>query len=121
MGIDGDYHAKSGKSKRQVTLIQWEHLPVIAALAGLSEARPEMLRRNLAISGLNVQTLKDQRFWIGTALLEGTGDCHPCSRMQETLGPGGYAACRGHGGITAVVLKGGVIRTGDALTLASAE
>lgn len=117
LGIDGDYHAKSGKSKRQVTLIQWEHLPVIAALAGLQEASPTMLRRNLAVSGINVQMLKDQRFRIGEVILEGTGDCHPCSRMEETLGPGGYSACRGHGGVSAKVTKGGVIRIGDEVVL----
>lgn len=113
-GLAGDHHAKSGKpSARQVTLIQAEHLPVIAALCGRNDVTPELLRRNIVVSGINLLALKKSQFQIGDALLEGTGPCAPCSRMEENLGPGGYNATRGHGGITARVLKEGAIRIGD--------
>ena len=105
-----------GPGRRQVTLLQAEHLPVIAALAGLDTVAPELLRRNLLVSGIALLALKDRRFQIGEVLLEGTGECHPCSRMEETLGPGGYNAVRGHGGLTARVIRGGVVRVGDAVT-----
>jgi MOSC domain-containing protein YiiM len=98
--------------KRQVTLIQHEHLAVIAALLGHA-VPPELLRRNVVVSGVNLIGLKNRRFRIGTALLEGSGPCDPCSRMEENLGPGGYNAMRGHGGITARVVIAGTIRPGD--------
>ncbi len=106
--------------RRQVTLIQAEHLPVIAALAGLESVTPEELRRNIVVSGLPLLALKDRRFRIGSeaggwVLLEGTGECHPCSRMEEAFGSGGYNAVRGHGGITARVLEGGLIEVGGLL------
>lgn len=101
------------RGKRQVTLLQAEHLPVIAALAGLEAVTPELLRRNLLVSGISLLALKDRRFWVGEVLLEGTGECHPCSRMEENLGPGGYNAVRGHGGLTARVITGGRVRVGD--------
>ena len=99
MGIEGEHHAKGGNSKRQVTLIQHEHLPVVAAVLQKDIVTPERLRRNLVVSGINLLALKDARFRIGDVLLEGSGLCAPCSLMEYNLGPGGYNAMRGHGGI----------------------
>jgi MOSC domain-containing protein YiiM len=73
------------------------------------------LRRNLVVSGVNLLALKGRRFLVGEAMLEGTGPCHPCSRMEEALGPGGLNAMRGHGGLNARVLQGGLIRLGAAV------
>lgn len=101
------------RGARQVTLIQAEHLPVIAALAGQTQVAPEWLRRNLMVSGISLLALKDRRFWVGEVLLEGTGECHPCSRMEDNLGEGGYNAMRGHGGLTARIVRGGWLRVGD--------
>ena len=113
-GLTGDHHAKRRKdTKRQVTLIQFEHLAAVASLCGRDAATPDLLRRNVAVAGINVLALKDRQFRIGDVLLEGSGPCEPCSRMEENLGPGGYNAMRGHGGITARVLEGGTIRIGD--------
>ena len=77
---------------------------------------PGLTRRNIVVRGLNLQTLKGRRFRVGEAEFELTEECHPCSRMEENLGPGGYNAMRGHGGWCARVLKGGQIRMGDAVT-----
>jgi len=119
LGLEGDHKtfSKRLESKRQVTLIQLEHLAVIAALAH-GGATAEQLRRNLVVSGLNLLALKESAFYVGEVLLEGTGLCHPCSRMEEALGVGGYNAVRGHGGLTARVLSSGVLRIGDPVRLA---
>ena len=112
-GLLGDHTAVRGSKKRQVSLIQAEHLPVIAALARRDAVPPEMLRRNLVVSGINLLALRSTRFRIGGALLEGTGTCDPCSKMEAALGFGGYNAMRGHGGILARVLEGALIQVGD--------
>lgn len=112
-GLEGDRFRGRPDSKRQVTLIQAEHLPVIGSLLHQPTPAPELLRRNLVVSGLNLLALKGRRFRVGETLLEMTGLCHPCSKMEAFFGPGGYNAVRGHGGITARVIEGGVIRRGD--------
>ena len=126
-GIEGDRSCRprppgSGVSKRQVTLIQAEHLPAIAALVGRAQVPPALLRRNLVVSGINLlaaRTLFKDRpvlIRIGEAVLEATGPCEPCSLMEEVLGPGGYNAMRGHGGLTARVLHGGWLQVHDVVS-----
>lgn len=113
-GLLGDRYA--GRSaKRQVTLIQQEHLSAIASLLHLEAVDPALLRHNLCVSGINLLALKGKQFTIGSATLEYTGLCHPCSRMEEVFGDGGYNAVRGHGGITAKVVHDGVITLGDSV------
>ena len=117
-GLTGDHSRPGPRNARQVTLLQWEHLPVISALMGRTEVNPisaQELRRNIAISGINLFSLKGRRFRLGQAILETTGWCQPCARLEERLGLGTFQAMRGHGGITARVLQGGIIRLNDAL------
>ena len=114
-GLAGDRFQGRDDSKRQVTLIQHEHLAVIAACVGLAYIDPALLRRNIVVSGINLLALKEKQFQLGDALLEFSGACHPCSKMEAALGTGGYNAMRGHGGITTRVLKAGRIATGDQL------
>ncbi|MDF3070611.1 MAG: hypothetical protein K0R38_6212 [Polyangiaceae bacterium] len=113
-GIYGDIAARSKAGHgRQVTLLQEEHLAVLAGLTGALEVRPEQLRRNVVVAGINLLALAKLRFAIGETVLEGSGHCAPCQKMDDTLGAGGFQATRGHGGITARVLRGGTIRIGD--------
>ena len=118
-GLAGDHFSGSAISKRQITLIQQEHLELIASVMQLPHLTPGMLRRNVVVKGINLLALKDRKFWVGNALLEYTGECHPCSRMEDILGPGGYNAVRGHGGITARIIQGGQIKVSDAVIIES--
>ncbi|MBI1224907.1 MAG: MOSC domain-containing protein [Bacteroidetes bacterium] len=115
-GLFGDHYNNSG-GKRQVTLIQAEHLAAMSYILGKAQIEPELTRRNIVVSGINLLAFADQQFKIGEAVLEMTGLCHPCSRMEENLGKGGYNAMRGHGGITCRVVSGGKIKVGDEVRL----
>ena len=119
IGLADDRLGKKGESElstRQITLVQAEHLPVIAQLAqldGVAAVDPVRLRRNLVVSGINLLALRNARIQVGDAVLEVVGPCAPCSRMETEVGPGAYAAMRGHGGMTARVITSGAIRVGD--------
>jgi len=113
-GLEGDHYSGASGS-RGVTLFQSEHLATLSALMGGGPVDPTLLRRNLVVSGINLLALKGRRFRVGEAVLEGMGPCHPCSRMEKALGPGGLNAMRGHGGLNARILLAGLVRVGDAI------
>lgn len=129
LGLVGDRSAAARqadpKRRRQVTLIQAEHLGTVAALLQKPAVDPADLRRNIVVSGLNLlaarSPMRDQtlRLVFGNApdaedavVFEVTGPCEPCSAMETALGFGGYNAMRGHGGVTARVLRDGWIENG---------
>lgn len=111
-GLSGD-HGRPGK--RAVTLIQAEHLGVIAALCHRDAIGPDLLRRNLLVSGINLSAMREFGLRIGGVRLALTAPCAPCSRMEDVLGPGGYTAMRGHGGWCCGVVEAGAIAVGDAV------
>lgn len=117
-GLRRDRFKGSEKSRRQVSLIQAEHIEAVAKMQGKTRLEPEIFRRNLVVSGINLLALKNTRFYVGEALLEMTCLCHPCSRMEENLGTGGFNLMRGHGGILARVLVAGEVHLGDSLRFA---
>jgi MOSC domain-containing protein YiiM len=107
-----------------VTLVQAEHLPVIAAFLGRANVDPGLLRRNVVVSGINLVAVRslfqeqEIRMVIGdTVVLAMTGPCDPCSRMEAALGAGGWNAMRGHGGMTARIEVGGAFGVGDTVAI----
>lgn len=127
-GLVGDRHAARDTSSvvgqaRALTLIQAEHLALLAAWTGSERIDPVLLRRNIVVSGVNLLSLRSPfadrpLLWqLGpSAIIEVSGPCEPCSRMEDALGPGGYNVMRGHGGVYARIIKGGLLRRGDMLT-----
>ena len=112
-GLSGDKAGKRPGGKRQVTIFQAEYIPFLQSLMPNADISLTNLRRNISISGINLNALKDQTIQVGEAILEVTGFCHPCSKLEENLGQGVFNAMRGHGGLTAKVIESGRIALGD--------
>jgi len=112
-GLDGDKAGVRPGGKRQVTLIQAEYIPVMQSLLDNENITPEKLRRNIVVSGLNLSVMRGLKLKVANAIIEITGNCAPCYKMEEALGFGGFNAMRNHGGINAMVIKGGEISIGD--------
>ena len=118
-GFKDDHYSKK-YGDRMVTLIQLEHLESVSKILKIKEIDPKLSRRNIVVSGINLLALHNRKFHLGDeVILQGTGYCHPCSRMEQNLGAGGYNAMRGHGGITAKIIAGGIISLGDIVRINS--
>lgn len=116
LGLVGDHRMKKTPgSGRQVTIISQEYIQQICQHIGHESIDPRLLRRNLVISGMNMNLLRYQRLQIGEVIIEANALCHPCSRMDENLGKGGAAAMFGYGGLCAKIIQGGRIQVGDAV------
>ena len=118
-GLAGDFRGSvkpGGKRRRQVTLIEagdWD-----AAMRDTGHDLPWQERRaNLLVDGFDLPQVAGARIAIGeTVVLEITGECDPCHRMEE-IAEGLKAALEPdwRGGALARVIEGGEIRTGDAI------
>jgi MOSC domain-containing protein YiiM len=112
-GIEGDRYRTQRDGPRQVTLIAVEDIRAIASFMRRLDVPPELLWRNFVTQGINLNALKGWRIRVGGALLDISGECAPCSQMETNLGPGGYNAVRGRGGLTARIIIGGEVGIGD--------
>jgi MOSC domain-containing protein YiiM len=109
LGFEGDRHAKAD-SKRQVLLIEAETLEKLDLRVG--DVKENITTRGLALMGLPLGA----RLRVGEAVLEITGECHPCSRMDD-LRAGLRETLGGQRGMLACVAQSGTLRVGDAITV----
>tara|TARA_B100000686_G_scaffold82847_2_gene89539 strand:- start:8891 stop:9271 length:381 start_codon:yes stop_codon:yes gene_type:complete len=111
-GIQGDRHLKKdgSRSKRQVLLMDEETLKDFNLAAG-------EIRENITVSGINLTQFTDgERLSLGSSvILKITGECEPCSRMDE-IRPGLQSLLDGKRGMLAYVESGGEIKIGDGIS-----
>jgi MOSC domain-containing protein YiiM len=104
-GFKGCIHGRPG-SERQVSLIDRETLDKF----GLA---PGVVKENITTQGLDFNTLATgNRLRIGNCVMEITGPCNPCARMDE-IRMGLQEELRGQRGWLCSVKEAGTIRRGD--------
>lgn len=107
VGLAGCAHARAG-TDRQVLIMDKETLDALELLPGT-------IRENITTEGINVNGLEPgDRLRIGEAVLQIAMPCTPCSLMDK-IRPGLRKEIRGRRGMLCRVLRGGMIRTGDAI------
>ena len=101
--------------KGQVTLFSQEVFAELCRDLGRPDARPAALRRNLLVSGTDLNELIGRQFELQDVRLEGTEECKPCYWMDEALGPGALAWLQGRGGLRCRILSDGWLRANSAV------
>ena len=110
-GLEGDRH-RNVKSFRQILLMEKE------ILDGLSLS-PGTIRENVTIEGLAIHGLQPgAQVRLGDeVVLEVTGLCEPCSRMDE-IRPGLRETLDERRGVLTRVVAGGQVGLGDGVSVA---
>ena len=127
-GLEGDryflgrgfYSGRASHGGREVTLIEVEsvealHRGVVNAdgqTLGIKLSAAET-RRNIATSGVPLNHLVDEEFWVGEVLLRGTRLCEPCRHLEELTQKGVLGGLIHRGGLRAKILTEGTVRVGD--------
>lgn len=117
-GVHGDFRGahKPGRNKRQVTVMAIEGWRDALAELRLPVAW-EQRRANLLVEGVLLEATTGARLCFASGLvLEVTGECDPCSRMEQ-VAPGLKAVLLPHwrGGVTTRVIEGGRLCVGDSV------
>lgn len=112
-GLRGDrYFDHKENYKGQVTLLSQEVFDELCRALNVPQASPAALRRNLVVSGTDLNELIGRQFELQGVRLEGTEECRPCYWMDEAVGPGANDWLKGRGGLRCRILSDGWLRTG---------
>lgn len=111
-GLRGDrFFDYKENYKGQVTLFSQEVFAELCQALRVAGVNPAALRRNLLVSGADLNELIGRPFELQGVKLEGTEECKPCYWMDEAVTPGAFAWLKGRGGLRCRILSDGWLRT----------
>ncbi|MEY2578442.1 MAG: hypothetical protein QOI49_1266 [Verrucomicrobiota bacterium] len=120
-GIRGDrFYNYRDNYKGQITFFSFEVFEKLALHFGLTDKSPGAARRNVIMSGVELNDLIGEEFSIQGVRLRGTAHCEPCYWMDQAIAPGAEEFLQGNGGLRAQILSDGVIAVGDAQLMLAA-
>jgi MOSC domain-containing protein YiiM len=110
-GIEGDrFFAWKEDYKGQITFFSHEVYQDVCASLGVINVPPSVFRRNVIVSGIDLNSLIDQEFELQGIRFRGICECSPCHWMDEAFHPGAESALKGRGGLRARILTSGILR-----------
>lgn len=114
LGIACDrYHGKDPGAKSQITFLAREVVEEMCRTLGVADLDYSVLRRNVLVSGVDLNALIGRIFSIDGLVFEGVEECKPCYWMDEAVAPGANAFLAGRGGLRCRILSGGILRCGE--------
>lgn len=116
MGIVGDrYYGHSENYKGQVTFFSDEVAAALQKQFNVGDLDRSVMRRNVLVSGVDLNSLIGKRFRIGELIFSGSEECTPCFWMNEAVTEGAHEWLEGNGGLRCRIEKSGTLKTGDGL------
>ena len=109
-GAEGDRYFGT---TRQITVVSTGELSSAAGELGIDAISDGATRRNITVVADELPRQHGAEIHIGEVTLKVWRDCAPCKLMETAVGPGAKTALKGRAGISATVIKGGVIRLDD--------
>ncbi len=113
-GLVGDrYFDFKENYKGQISFISVEAIEEMESTLGVSVQDHSLFRRNVVVSGVDLNSLVGQDFRIGEVELRGVEQCKPCFWMDEAVGEGAFKALENRGGLRCRILSSGRLEKGE--------
>lgn len=115
-GIPGDrFFDFKDDYKGQLTFIDLAVIDAIREFAGQPDLPAAAFRRNVVVSGVDLNAWIGRRFRLNGILLEATEECRPCYWMDRACGKQGTEELmKGRGGLRCRIVESGTLTTGAA-------
>ena len=114
-GVRGDrFFDFKDKYKGQITFFSSEVYAALCDSLKVPDKPPAVFRRNVITAGVDLNALVGKEFEVQGIRFRGTEHCAPCYWMDQAFAPGAEELLKGRGGLRAVILTDGNLRTQSA-------
>ncbi len=110
-GLQGDrFFDHKPDFKGQATLFCWGAYEALCAQFDLFDTEPDVFRRNLLVSDVDLNALIGEEFELQGVRMRGSEEAKPCYWMDQAVAEGAEEAMRGRGGLRVRILSDGILR-----------
>jgi MOSC domain-containing protein YiiM len=113
-GIRGDrFFDFKEDYKGQITFFSLETWEALCEKFGVADRGPETFRRNVIVSGIDLNSLIGKEFELQGVRFSGSQEAAPCYWMNQAFADGAEEALKGRGGLRARILSDGMLRVDE--------
>ncbi len=113
-GLVGDrFFGYKEDFKGQLTFIDENVISDVIEKLGNDSLEASAFRRNIVVSGIDLNQLIGKRFLLDGVELSGSEECAPCYWMNRALGDGAEGLLKDRGGLRCRILSSGALKIGE--------